>query len=192
MKRLRTILMNLWAVVSLALCIGTCVLWVRGHRIGDTFILRDTRGGPPWTVRFVQAWSEGGGIRLMIGRLSRTDMLPSARVNVPDPPFEHATYDFGPRPYPINRFEGTAWTHGGFEFFRYDYAIPTYSTWQRSVTAPCWALAIGLAIALLLGTRRIAKAGVRRRRRANGRCVICGYDLRATPGRCPECGAAAV
>src|SRR3954471_17976360 len=100
MKRLGRILLNVGALLSLLLCVATCVLWVRGHRIGDTFIIRDTRGGPPWTLRFVQVWSGGGGIRLMIGRLSQSELLFSARVNVPDPMFGHGSNDLGPKPYP--------------------------------------------------------------------------------------------
>jgi hypothetical protein len=38
----------------------------------------------------------------------------------------------------------------------------------------------------------IVRSGVRQKRKAkrlkDGCCVACGYDLRASPGRCPECG----
>ena len=52
--------------------------------------------------------------------------------------------------------------------------------------APCWSLAAAFSVAppLWLLTR------FRRARRQRARvCPGCGYDLRASPDRCPECGA---
>ena len=58
------------------------------------------------------------------------------------------------------------------------------------VLFPCWfaALVTGAYPALWL-TRWRREALAARRRRA-GQCARCGYDLRASPDRCPECGAA--
>jgi hypothetical protein len=57
----------------------------------------------------------------------------------------------------------------------------------RMVVVPYWVvLAVGAV--LVLGKRVVWTSLVRRRRRRRGWCEGCGYDLRGSGERCPECG----
>jgi hypothetical protein len=53
---------------------------------------------------------------------------------------------------------------------------------------PHWMAALAAAVLPAAWFRRRLR---RWRQRAPGLCRACGYDLRASPGRCPECGAPA-
>jgi hypothetical protein len=55
----------------------------------------------------------------------------------------------------------------------------------RTIVIPYWML---VAISLPMPILRARRAAWRRIARRRGLCVFCGYDIRATPGRCPECG----
>ena len=71
-----------------------------------------------------------------------------------------------------------------------DLRLATYTRNDRSASVSLWFLAL-VSGAWPLAT--LAAFIYRRRQgsRAMGRCPACGYDLRATPDRCPECGTAA-
>jgi hypothetical protein len=48
-----------------------------------------------------------------------------------------------------------------------------------------WGASALSALGVLIVAHRLSRAAKRSRR---GLCPACGYDLRATPERCPECG----
>lgn len=58
-----------------------------------------------------------------------------------------------------------------------------------AVVVPLWLV---MALLLLPWVGQVTRFTIRRRRMRAHRCVSCGYDLRATPGHCPECGTPAV
>jgi len=69
------------------------------------------------------------------------------------------------------------------ERFMGNAAEPTYD--KEGVAFPCWLMVIVLVLRMC---RMFASVSRRTRRKRRGLCTACGYDLRATPNRCPECG----
>jgi hypothetical protein len=59
---------------------------------------------------------------------------------------------------------------------------------RRRAALPYWFIA---TVAALLPLRQLVARLRRRRALRLGRCTACGYDLRGSPERCPECGAGA-
>jgi hypothetical protein len=74
---------------------------------------------------------------------------------------------------------------GWFYAGRHDSPV-SVSKW---VTMPTWFVAGLFAVLPALWVRGRL---VRRQNRRRGHCPACGYDLRATPSRCPECGQVSV
>ena len=67
---------------------------------------------------------------------------------------------------------------------RFGFSITRHQNYVE-IGFPHWAAAIVLASVPALSLLRRVRSG---RRRQHGQCISCGYDLRASSERCPECG----
>ena len=70
--------------------------------------------------------------------------------------------------------------HFGFRYNR-------YSDGSANFWIPLWLFAVPMTLASFMITRPLVIQW-RRDQRGLNICPTCGYDLRATPQRCPECG----
>jgi hypothetical protein len=94
--------------------------------------------------------------------------------------------------------ESTSWRYDAPYFNSWGFGLQMDRTvgrpagnWQRGdrplviVHAPHWTL---LALLCVPPAFAFARRARQRKRARSGACPSCGYDLRSTPERCPECG----
>ncbi len=187
------------AVLSLALFIATAGLWLRSYWRADAFDVRvtlDRQADGTILWRHFKLWSSRGGLIARWERHWYTAALPKRKA-----------FDW------ITAKPGTYYDHRdrweGLYLFRADFgargrgrvdvngdepaesgAPPVGSELYLGdwFYFPHWALMLALSIPWLT---MMFRARRRRRRADRGLCPACGYDLRASPDCCPECGTAA-
>lgn len=192
-RGLLLIFCSLWLLVLV-------VFWVRGYWY------RDTLGGP-WG--FVEPRSDEpmpagqhwyGGVSCSYGQVR----VYLKRMDCPEAGGSRCTFDNGT--VPAKRDD--RWSPGGFglvwqkHFLGFAVQKDLWSVGGRgsgisfteisdwTVVLPYWLLAILSVLALVLLAPGLLRGRRMRRRQRLGLCLRCGYDLRASVERCPECGAA--
>jgi hypothetical protein len=186
-------LATLAAVASLLLCVATLALWVRSYWVADSVDWYrvwwgETPNQSPWTTyRYAYVTSARGGLSVKCA-VEEFDHYPHELM-----PGGGLRHEVSEKPkYPAID-PADPWVTmpvllslGGFQlcYERTD-DLPRYRQHSFRFTLPMWFL----FCATMLPAPWMAARRKRQRRRERGQCSGCGYDLRATPGRCPECGA---
>jgi hypothetical protein len=178
-KRFAGLAVDVLAVLSVFMCVATVVQWQRSYQTEDDLV---------YLGRSICT-----ALHTMNGSLAfvYTNAIWSERH------IEYSTMN--PRPgfnYAAPRREHTVWSWLGF-YFAYSSGpssgnpnpLPPGMSYPRiahfcEVLVPLWLVVVML---LVLPAWRFVVQPVRSRKRP-GCCAVCGYDLRATPDRCPECG----
>ena len=167
---MRRRLLNLLTALSLLLCAAVCALWVRSY----------------WSAATFDWWSVGaGGYEFRVrGASARAGSVGFYVADYP-PGLCRGSYPLHYHRYRTEGFLPPAHRKLGFAIERSSPAPGQADVSWRAWRVPCWFLLLAFAVA---PARQTARAVSEARLRRRGLCPACAYDLRATPGRCPECG----
>ena len=173
-------LLYILATLLLVPLILSSLLWIRSHRVSDNLTLDTARQD-----------SSGKWNHLQRGLYT----APGKFVYYTRP---WATYrEAGHPPKTGWKLEHYAPTNPDAVFPSYSSGSGRFGFWSlkdywvvgsRAVVIPFWAptaLSFILSIPALIFARRSAVKAYRRR---HGLCLSCGYDIRVSKERCPECG----
>jgi hypothetical protein len=200
MKRLLRWMFNGSSVTSAALCLAACLLWLRNRSPRDdhlqvsigSHLLDFSLYGGGICLHVTNGWQGTPGVWLTLGhdeaerfRLGLDGNHPLSTWTCPAFSFDSGFTRF------ISSENGTPLRCGEPSSVRPE-------VWFRGKALPFWMIC-SISVESLLATASLLPMWwlvrfvylTRRRtsRSKRGLCPVCGYDLRATPDRCPECGA---
>ena len=162
-KSMKRRLFNILSALSLLLCIATIAIGIRSMWVTTTWTYAGEGRGPDYVVTSRHGCIEVQYVPLRPGAaLQRAGGFSSWSTDI---------------------FRSSSrWDHLGFDVHLQNATTATGLLW---IVIPDWFICSITAVFPSLWYR-----SYRRRRLAErkGLCLKCGYDLRATPDRCPECG----
>jgi 4-amino-4-deoxy-L-arabinose transferase-like glycosyltransferase len=191
--RMRRRLFTLVSAVSLVLCVATCVLWVRSYYATVEVSAVAIPGVGQWDLK----WQEGEmqardarydadydaflyerkRLRELAERLSAELRMLAELPTMPDEGDSEYCEKANRYAKTLDLYDGLS---GNGPMWK-DYSHGEFRLWQvtaaKAVLPSVWI------------TAWFVRLRWRRKRLASSLCSRCGYDLRASPGRCPECGA---
>jgi hypothetical protein len=193
MKKLRRILGTLLSALSLLLCAATIALWIRSYWGSDYLARHQVISGDFNTTatKYQSIKCTRGSIRLEVEEQTAYHYnVPNIVVASPDRPPLWGWGRLGQRHMGWEDLpERTFWNRLGFHQYETGHGASFYDARVSGVAIPAW---LPVLIFAILPAMWVVLFIRRRRRRGIGLCPTCGYDIRATPQRCPECGRVAL
>lgn len=191
MKRAGRIVFNALALLSLLFCVASSMVCVRSYWIADQVARQRTEFGEQnYVVRVVAVKLSRGSVRIEQIEMDHSH-FPAVEISKMKPFLLSRDGIQHRRTASVSLIppgKNTFWSLLGFYRYGESQTISGDIYILRSSlfrVLPLWPIVLTAAF---LPFRWMRARCRRNNREREGCCITCGYDLRATPDRCPECG----